>query len=232
MDQKSFILKWEYAGTLFNPISDDRLLNSKGVYIWVYNSEPKRILYVGACPNISFRQTVFTDDTARIKNGKTYMFKMIKDFDPYKEFLTAPMESYPSLVQSDMFWMPDPPKDILPQWKNKTPYWVLDQSKDYMRNISVYVCPMELKDSREYSVFLQSQIQFLLKEHFNLTYFISEEFETWLGHLEVLSNPQMKLHFLDYKFQFFKLPTVDSETTILLDNLLAEVKKHYKEELD
>lgn len=219
-------LRWEYAGTLFNPTQDENILKGSGIYIWVFNSNCRRVIYVGTVYNDSFENRWKAYKLNNFIKGKHFMFKLIPNIDPYKDYLQTASTKYVFLAEQNLFWIPIDQRDKSPYYDGKIPDWLKEQAEDYMKVIDVYVCPMKM--SPHIITILESQIQITFNKKYNLTYWIPRAKQSWLGRIEVKWKNELMQNLLKYDFKFENVPeTLENEDKELLSNLYLKVKEIY-----
>lgn len=131
--------KWELICNLSEIQSNfsNVLLQKQGVYVWVSNTHPKRIIYVGEVH--SEDRSIGQRNCEHISNllqGSGTIFIMDPNNDPYI-ILSKSIEEIRLLEKENRFHYPD--------LKNKksVPTWVPNYVMTFLSQIELWVCPIE-----------------------------------------------------------------------------------------
>ncbi len=210
-------LTWEDSGTLSRlEVSFD-----SGVYLFVYQGGPDRVVYVGTAESSNgFAQRWF-DHLKLFNQGGRTVWRPGTNEDIYN-LMTQTEPDYMKLCKEGKVWIPHTKFDsekgcyfplhegpsFLDEWR---PYIL----NEYLPRISVWRCRIVETDL---PIILESQIQLVLRNHFGLTYYKPSK-QTWLGKLECSDKSRLSPH----RFRFQTLPNVDEITRGLLKDLGAKL---------
>jgi len=215
----SIKIEWKPFGS-FSKIESQysELKSGKGVYLWVYNGQPKRVVYVG---------TAIGEDgffgrlcTVRVQMlcRKHYCFKYDPLIDAYEKYLTKNEEEIKKLVEDGEFYYPD--SNIVGANNFSTKDFL-----EYQEGISIYTADLSKPDNGKNietnSKFLETQIQVFLLGTYNIRYYKRYGFQSWLGKVEKLRKSHFEEDFkelLEYEFEF-SLPEIEELNRFPLSRL-------------
>lgn len=206
-------MAWENVG-LFNDAANWQTLNNRrGVYLWIYEGTPHRIIYVGTAgfrkggqtaTTTSFK-TRFKQNIADMTNGKTYVIKTDPTSDIYKIMSYKPCVNttthYLYLQQQGILWIPGE-DGIQGDWERD---WQPYVNISYMPKIRLWLTQI---DDGEEAYGLESRLQFLLSIKYSIGYYRPER--TWLGRIE--KPPALNL--IDNELNTLTTPVPDSEQVL------------------
>lgn len=201
--QGPWVIKWNCFKS-FNQIDREyeSLKNQKGVYLWVYNGQPKRVVYVGTGTGEDglFRRLCI--EKVEMLCGKHYCFKYNPLLDAYEKYLTQDEEKIKKLVIKEEFYYPD---SNIEEANN---FSTADFLK-YQKGISVYIADLREFNHKnkidDISKTLESQLQIFLLIREKIGYYRKWGFQSWLGKVEKLRKSNFKDDFealFNYNFQF------------------------------
>ncbi|MCU7490533.1 MAG: hypothetical protein HF312_02620 [Ignavibacteria bacterium] len=216
MSIHNFNLAWHPLGTLNNPITSDPLFNKFGVYLWIYIGNPNRIIYVGtACSGLGFRGRT-AQHVGNAYFGLGSFFRLVETEDPY---------TYYKKLGSDFFALVHQRQLYSPAYPHTFGDWERKEINDFLSKVELWVCPVENNENfktKEVAKYLETQIQYVLKKAFKLTYGECDKSNnSWLGKMEHL----YKTDLIDYKFYFSNFPNLDTHEISLLKNLTDYIDK-------
>lgn len=216
---------WRYGNTL-DKFSVD---SSKGVYLLIFNGNPKRVIYVGTTN--SFSRRMFQHKAAYL-NGRRTIWKISNSEDIY-ELMSCQGKSsklvrykyYYSLAKKGKLWAHttlekdtvindlNPLDDFENNWKDYTYNF-------FIKNIEVWTC--EMNDDLERIIALESKIQKTLKSHFKIWSHIHKDGMSFLGKIEFLDDLSK------FEYKFLNFPDLDDNTIKLFKNLDTKDSLKYK----
>jgi len=184
--------KWEHCGYL----GDDQKQkpwkhgDEKGVYLWVFQGKPHRIIYVGTAgfkksESVAINTSFAKRWKAGTKEGEYFVFRASKDDDVYKIMsrnLRDEKECYRQLQIDGKLWIPG-------CYDNRPGNWnCWKGNQHFLSNITLWIHP--LNDNQGNKVLLlESNLQWALSQKFKIGYYTRGQGihgdQSWLGHPEV-----------------------------------------------
>lgn len=195
----------EWSGPFnFNKIEENygTLRGQKGVYLWIYEGNPKRVVYVGTGTGEDgiFRRLCI--EKAELLCGKHYCFKGDSYLDPYEVYLRKDYSEINELVKKGKFYYPE--SNI-----KEAEYFSTEDFLDYLNKLLVYTADLsklfDMVRIDDVSKTLETQIQTFLLASNDIGYYRKWGFQSWLGKVEKLRKNNFEKDFqklLDTQFKF------------------------------
>lgn len=174
---------WREAGRLSRLETDF----SGGVYLFVHDGPPRRIIYVGTAKRSSGFTRRWCEHLSLSDIGGRTVWRTSEATDVYTLMTAAPGD-YEACCNESLVWMPsnskvngffEPYYPGSPGYEEAWRPWVLSQ---YLGQVSVWRCSLP---SDALSHVLESQIQVSIASRFRIGYYIKSGLQSWLGRVEI-----------------------------------------------
>ncbi len=204
----------------FNSLdSNEESLSGKGVYLWVLDSNPKRIIYVGTATGQSGFFKRLNEEREQILRGQHFIIKPDPiNSDPY-QFLrfgenydkenNELAEYYAS--KKSFIWIPSARnKNVFNDEFDKG--WKEYVESEYFNKLIEIYASENIEDNEKIK-YLEAQLQFYIKKKFKIGYYKRgrgiKKYQSWLGRPEVPINKDLQSK---HKFQ------LNEEVLSIIDN--------------
>ena len=213
-------LTWKSGGLLMN----SNEIHETGVYVFVYHGIHQRIIYVGTTENMMNRWG------KHLKNSKRGLFTIFRPDPDLGEDIYSVMSyhglsqeyHYKTLSEQGKIWIPSKTSNETGIYcdhhygmQNFQEDWLPYVIDSYLPKIEMWYCVIE----KRYMKILESQIQIALGNKFNLSFYIQNQRQNWLGKKETHDLSILKAH----SFLFNNYPPVDSVTLDVLENIQSYI---------
>ena len=206
---------WEDAGRLSMLETDF----SGGVYLFIHEGPPRRVVYVGTAQQVSGFTRRWCEHLRLFKTGGRTLWRPKDTTDVYS-LMTLEPPAYEACCRDALVWMPSgkrvhgtyqPYYEISPTYEDAWQKWVLSA---YLPQIAVWRC--RLLDG-EHALILESQIQLSFRSQFKIGYYRKLGVQSWLGHVHVSDAARRS----SLRFAFETLPELEPDSRELLAHLPA-----------
>lgn len=235
---------WKKCGTLAD-IDDSLVKSDKGVYIFVFEGNPNRIIYVGT----AFRtfKIRWEEHKQHLRVGgfsifrplqkKTGDFHNIDIYDSMKYDRSNPIgdmeKHFRNLMWKKLVWLPGNKRRIKTQEYDKLDVfdghyfykydffveeWI-DYVEKYMNNIVLFAC--SISDENE-AKDLETQIQYIFREKHNLGFYKNAD-QCWLGK----EGNKPTAFDREIKFEGLDNLLLHKDDTVLLSEMKKEFLKRH-----
>jgi hypothetical protein len=204
---------WRDAGRLAKLETDF----SGGVYLFVHEGPPRRIIYVGTAKQSSGFSRRWCQHLSLFAEGGRTVWRPRDETDVYKLMTIEPEHCEP-YCRDLRIWMPgtgrqkgffEPLFPDSPTYEEAWKPWVLSE---YLSKVSVWRCTLPCD---KLSVILESKIQLGFRSRFDISYYRASGVQSWLGRVEITNTVKLA----SIGFRFAELPLVEDESQQLLAEL-------------
>jgi hypothetical protein len=204
---------WLPSGRLSQLVTDF----GGGVYLFIHDGSPRRIIYVGTAKQSSGFTPRWCKHLSLFACGGRTVWRPSEETDVYTLMKLAPEEQM-RCCRDGLVWMPGsltPTGFYSPLVEGATDYkdhwreWVLTE---YLDKISVWRCRIE---DDHLAQILESKIQLAFKSKFGISYYRSSGSQSWLGRVEVTDRARLS----SVQFEFAALPDLEPASEQLLADL-------------
>lgn len=206
-------LGWVENGNLDNPNPS----LEKGVYMFVFEGNPSRIVYVGTCFHKNGFNHRWKEHHDSFKCGQRTVWRISDKEDIYKLMSNHNHveEYYKNLALNYQLWVPnsDSNKDVnfLNSYDLFFLNWKMYVEKFYLSKLKIWSCSIDLEENAK---ILETQIQRIFGKRFQIGYYDNYN-QNWLGKQEI--NDIEKISSI--QFGFNKYPILDDDSIKCLQNL-------------
>lgn len=196
-------VSWEDIGK-FASINEkySELNNKKGVYLWVFNGTPNRIIYIGTGLGKGGLFDRINKERIEMLKKRHYCFRPDTGLDAYKTYLNRSAKEIEELVIEGKFWFPN-------NNLKEEPTFNKPEIEDFQDKVKIYIT--DLNQSKfspivENAKNLETQMQIILLYNYEIKYYKKYGFHSWLGKAEKLSIKNFETKWQELKkFNFIFL---------------------------
>lgn len=207
---------WKYNGTLEENMSDFQ----SGVYLLIFKSNPKRIVYVGT--SNCFKRRMIQHKTGYMEGNRT-IWRVSKGDDIYELMSyqgaggkASKFKYYASLAKRGLLWAHTTleKEEIINDLNKKDNFknnWQEYVTNFYIKNIEIWTCSMS--DDEDRILALESKIQRTFQNNFFIGSHINANGMSFLGKIEFTGDLS------NFEYNFLSFPDLDKKSIMLLTEL-------------
>ncbi len=205
--------EWIYRGILEKP----DVCKEKGVYLFIFNGTPKRIIYTGTAYSDDGFYGRWSEHNKLFKSGGRATFRSSEKSDIYElmKFKNNPEKYYKDLADRKLLWVNSDKKEggyFINHYTKEITFkdlWKSYVARIYLTNIELWSCNIE---NKEYGEILETKLQVVLGKYYHIGFYDGYA-QNWLGKQEKKGKGN------SLEFKFTKFPVLDTETLMILENL-------------